>query len=123
MTGNSNQGEPGGGREQPDTGDEFFCVGAPLHAVRSGYVRREADDRLYETVIAGRYAHVLEPDRTGKSSLVAATAARLESNGCKIAILDLQQIGVRDGGGADPGRWYYNCLLYTSDAADESSSV
>ncbi|MDJ0749757.1 MAG: AAA-like domain-containing protein [Woeseiaceae bacterium] len=94
-------------RAQTDATGEFFSVGAPLHAVRAGYVRRDADDHLYETVVGGRYAHVLAPERSGKSSLVAATAARLEAHGHKVAILDLQQIGVRDGGG-DPGRWYYN---------------
>ena len=90
-----------------DSTGEFFSVGAPLHAVRAGYVRRRADDLLYETVITGRYAHVLAPDRSGKSSLIAATAARLENHGCRVAILDLEQIGVRDGG-TDPGRWYYS---------------
>src|SRR5210317_1499860 len=102
----SNQLPPAASKRTEITG-EFFSVGAPLHAVRAGYVRRKADDLLYETVMSGRYAHVLAPDRSGKSSLIAATAARLESKGCKIAILDLQQIGVRDGG-SDPGRWYYN---------------
>jgi len=96
-----------GDRAQLDTTGEFFSVGAPLHAVRAGYIRRKADDLLYDTVVAGQFAHVIAPDRTGKSSLIAATAARLENNGCKVAILDLEQIGVRDGGG-DPGRWYYN---------------
>jgi len=94
-------------RKRLDSTGEFFSVGVPLHAVRAGYVRRRADDLLYETVASGRYAHVLAPDRSGKSSLIAATAARLEASGCKIAILDLEQIGVRDGG-SDPGRWYYN---------------
>ena len=86
---------------------EFFSVGTPLHAVRAGYVRRRADDQLFETVRAGNYAHVLAPERSGKSSLIAATAARLEAAGRKIAILDLEQIGDRDGG-ADSGRWYYS---------------
>ena len=94
-------------RERLDSTGEFFSVGTPLHAVRAGYVHRRADDLLYEAVAGGRYAHVLAPDRSGKSSLIAATAARLEASGCKIAILDLEQIGVRDGG-SDPGRWYYN---------------
>jgi len=94
-------------RNRTDSTGEFFSVGAPLHAVRAGYVQRKADDLLYETVVSGHYAHVLEPDRSGKSSLIAATAARLEASGCKIAILDLEQIGDRDGGN-DPGRWYYN---------------
>ncbi len=106
MAGDSTE-KSGGTRTQADTTGEFFTVGAPLHAVRAGYVRRKADDILYETVVAGQFAHVLAPARTGKSSLIAATAARLENNGCKVAILDLAQIGVRDGG-SDPGRWYYN---------------
>jgi len=94
-------------RDLLDSTGEFFSVGTPLHAIRAGYIRRKADDLLYDTVISGQYAHVLAPDRSGKSSLIAATAARLENNGRKVAILDLEQIGVRDGGG-DPGRWYYN---------------
>jgi WD40 repeat protein len=89
-----------------DTG-EFFIVGAPLHAVRPGYVRRLADDALYETLVSGGYAHVIAPDRTGKSSLIAATSARLQNNGIKVAVIDLAQISERDGG-ADAGRWYYN---------------
>lgn len=93
-------------RELDATG-EFFSVGTPLHAVRAGYVRRRADDMLYEAAIAGRYAHVIAPDRCGKSSLIAATAARLENNGIAVAVLDLAQFGVRDGS-VDPGRWYYN---------------
>jgi WD40 repeat protein len=94
-------------RTETDTAGEFFSVGAPLHAVRAGYVSRKADELLYDTVVSGRYAHVLAPERSGKSSLVAATAARLEAHGQKVAILDLEQIGLRDSGG-DPGRWYYN---------------
>jgi len=94
-------------RISTETAGDFFSVGMPLHAVRAGYVRRRADDQLYDAVMAGRYAHVLAPDRSGKSSLIAATAARLESNGHKIAILDLEQIGDRDGG-TDSGRWYYS---------------
>jgi hypothetical protein len=57
--------------------------------------------------MAGRYCHVIAPDRSGKSSLVAATAARLEGQGFRIAILDLKQISTRDAS-TDAGRWYYN---------------
>ena len=95
------------GCEKTDASGEFFTVGAPLHAVRAGYIKRRADDLLYETLAAGRYAHVLAPDRSGKSSLISATAARLENNGAKVAVLDLAQIGERDGG-SDSGRWYYS---------------
>ena len=88
------------------TGD-FFSVGPPLHAVKLGYMRRAADDFLYQTLVAGNFAHVIAPDRTGKSSLIAATSARLQNNGFKVAVLNLRQIGERDGG-SDAGRWYYS---------------
>lgn len=90
-----------------DATGEFFSVGTPLHAVRAGYIRRRADDLLYEAVVAGRYAHVIAPDRSGKSSLIASTLARLENNGFQVAVLDLEQIGDRDAG-SDAGRWYYS---------------
>ena len=90
-----------------DRTGEFFNVGAPLHAVRPGYVKRPADDLLFNTLLAGNYAHVIAPDRTGKTSLIAATTARLQNNGFKVAVLDLQQISERDGG-SDAGRWYYS---------------
>jgi len=90
-----------------DRTGEFFSVGSPLHAVRAGYIRRRADDLLYEALVAGRYAHVIAPDRSGKSSLIAATAVRLENNGFHVAVLDLEQIGDRDAG-SDAGRWYYS---------------
>ena len=107
MAGNSDGQSPGRERAGLDATGEFFSVGTPLHAVRAGYVRRGADDVLYETVVSGRYAHVIAPDRSGKSSLIAATSARLENNGFKVAVLDLEQIGVRDAG-TDAGRWYYS---------------
>ena len=67
-----------------DKTGEFFNVGAPLHVVRPGYIRRPADEVLYNAIIAGNYAHVIAPDRTGKTSLVAATSARLQNNGIKV---------------------------------------
>ena len=100
--------KPSGGKPASiDTTGEFFSVGSPLHAVRAGYIRRRADDLLYEALVAGRYAHVIAPHRSGKSSLIAATAVRLENNGFHVAVLDLEQIGDRDAG-ADAGRWYYS---------------
>ncbi|MDH4073505.1 MAG: AAA-like domain-containing protein, partial [Gammaproteobacteria bacterium] len=90
-----------------DRTGEFFNVGAPLHAVRPGYIKRPADDLLFDTLVTCHYAHVIAPDRTGKTSLIASTAARLRNNGFKIAMLDLEQIRERDGG-SDAGRWYYS---------------
>lgn len=90
-----------------DRTGEFFNVGVPLHAVRPGYIRRPADEQLFAAVMAGSYAHVIAPHRTGKTSLIASTAARLKNNGFKVAVLDLKLISERDGG-SDAGRWYYS---------------
>ncbi len=106
MSNTPDEKPPGSGSRTDSTG-EFFSVGTPLHAVRAGYIRRRADDLLFEAAVAGRFAHVIAPGRSGKSSLIAATAARLENNDIRVAILDLSQIGVRDGT-PDAGRWYYN---------------
>ena len=80
-----------------DKTGEFFNVGAPLHAVRPGYIQRPADSLLFDTIVAGNYANVIAPGRTGKTSLIAATSARLQNNGFKVAVLDLGQISERDG--------------------------
>lgn len=90
-----------------DATGEFFSVGAPLHAVRAGYIPRRADDLLFEAVTAGRYAHVLAPNRTGKSSLIAAVSARVESANIRVATLDLKQIAPKESD-TDVGRWFYN---------------
>ena len=107
MADDSTDKKPDEERASSDVTGDFFSVGLPLHAIRAGYVRRRADELLFNALLSGQYAHVVAPVRSGKSSLVAATAARLESRGCKIAILDLAQIGERDGG-TDSGRWYYS---------------
>ncbi|MEM8816024.1 MAG: AAA-like domain-containing protein [Pseudomonadota bacterium] len=105
--------ESGAGRtrsgpgKRSESNSEFFAVGTPLHAVRASYIRRPADELLFEALLAGRYAHIIAPDQSGKSSLIAATAARLENNGVLVANLDLDQLGLRDGG-SDAGRFYYS---------------
>ena len=90
-----------------DKTGEFFSVGSPLHAVKPGYVQRAGDDMLFRALVSGKYAYVIAPDRTGKSSLIAATSARLQNNHIKVAVLNLSQIAERDGG-TDAGRWYYS---------------
>ena len=94
-------------RKKTESGSEFFSVGAPLNPLKPSYIRRPADELLFEALLAGRYAHVFAPDHSGKSSLLTATAARLETNGVAVAVLDLAQLGHRDGG-SEAGRFYYS---------------
>lgn len=107
VAGDSTDIDPGTQRVDLDATGEFFSVGSTLHAVRAGYIQRRADQLLYDAVTSGRFAHVIAPARSGKSSLIAAASARLESNGYKVAILDLAQLGDRDSG-TESGRWYYS---------------
>ena len=107
MAGDSTETDPKLQRIDLDATGEFFSVGSALHAVRAGYIQRRADKLLYDAITSGRYAHVVAPARSGKSSLIAATSARLENNGYKVAILDLAQLGDRDSG-TESGRWYYS---------------
>ena len=107
MSETENNQQRQGGSKRSEPGSEFFAVGTPLHAVRASYIRRPADDLLFEALLAGRYAHIIASDQSGKSSLIAATAARLENNGALVASLDLGQLGLRDGG-SDAGRFYYS---------------
>lgn len=87
--------------------NDFFTVGPPLHAVRPGYIRRAADEKLFATVAGGKDAYLFAPKHSGKTSLIAATSARLQTQDYRIANLDLAQIGERDAG-KDAGRWYYS---------------
>ena len=96
-----------GGKKRSESASEFFAVGTPLQPLRASYIRRPADELFFEALLAGRYAHVIAPDQSGKTSLISATAARLENNGVSVAVLDLEQLGLRDGG-TEAGRFYYS---------------
>jgi len=54
-----------------------------------------------------RFAYVLSPKATGKSSLMARAIRRLRAEGQLAAVVDLTQIGSRTES-ADSGRWYYS---------------
>ncbi len=99
--------ETGNGATRSEATGEFFTVGTPINGLRASYIHRRADDLLYEAALARRHAHIIASHRSGKSSLISATAARLEAQGIRVAILDLNQIGTRDSS-VDAGRWYYN---------------
>lgn len=85
---------------------EFFVVGGPVQPDRACYVTRRADQELLDCIAEQRFAYVLSPRATGKSSLMARTIRRLRNEGQLAAVIDLTQIGAR-GESADSGRWYY----------------
>jgi WD40 repeat protein len=86
--------------------EEFYAAGGPVGPERPCYIERSADRELLERLAAGDYCHVIAPRFSGKSSLVARVASRLRASGHLAAIVDLSQLGSRDGS-TEVGRWYY----------------
>lgn len=71
----------------------FYVTGGTLRRDAACYVRRQADEDLFQGLINGAYCHVLTSRQMGKSSLMVHTAARLRELGFGVAILDLTAIG------------------------------
>lgn len=85
---------------------DFFVAGGPVGPDRACYVERGADRQLLDRLLAGDYCHVIAPRYSGKTSLAASVARRVREAGGQAAVVDLSQLGSRDGS-TEVGRWYY----------------
>ncbi|MBC8492550.1 MAG: AAA-like domain-containing protein [Chloroflexi bacterium] len=72
---------------------DFFVAGGTLDSDSPSYVKRPADDDLFNLALAGEFCFVLTPRQMGKSSLMIRTAHRLAGQGVRTAIIDLTGIG------------------------------
>ncbi len=86
--------------------EDFFVAGAPLSAERACYVARPADRHLLQAIREGRSCHVFAPRLMGKTSLMLRVVPALRDGGRMAAMIDLTQMGGREGPG-DAGRWFY----------------
>jgi hypothetical protein len=84
----------------------FFVAGGSLPPDTPSYIKRSADDELFDRAAAGDFCYVLTPRQMGKSSLMARTARRLREEGLQSVVIDLTQIGT-DSGTASADKWYY----------------
>uniref|UniRef100_UPI0035AF7F30 AAA-like domain-containing protein n=1 Tax=Promineifilum sp. TaxID=2664178 RepID=UPI0035AF7F30 len=98
----------------PEDADDFYYVGGTLRPDSPSYVKRPADDDLYEAALSGNYCYVLTPRQMGKSSLMVRTARRLDARGVRTVILDLTSIGT----GVTSDQWYLGLLSRVAGRVD-----
>ncbi|HAC62708.1 MAG TPA: hypothetical protein DCF68_04020 [Cyanothece sp. UBA12306] len=72
--------------------DWFYHVGGSLSPDDPTYIKRQADDDLYQALLGGELCYVLNSPQTGKSSLKRKTRQRLENKGIKCVTINLTEI-------------------------------
>src|SRR5512138_2406482 len=83
----------------------YFVDGGTLLASTPSYVKRPADDELFDALIKREYCYVLTPRQMGKSSLMIRTARRLKDQNIQTAVVDIQGIGT-----VKSSEWYASML-------------
>ena len=89
------------------TKPSYYQVGGSLTNNAPNYVKRQADDDLYNGLKAGEFCYVLNTRQMGKSSLQVRTIQRLRNEGIACAAIDISEIGNR---GVTPEQWYAGLL-------------
>lgn len=93
--------------------DYIFSGSLPENA--STYVKREADDELYEALQKGKFCYVLNSRQSGKSSLRVRTMSRLRKAGVECVSIDLSSISIQS---ATQENWYADLIVKLIDSFD-----
>jgi WD40 repeat protein len=80
-----------------------YQVGGSLPLNAPSYVKRQADEQLYQALLLGEFCYVLNSRQMGKSSLRVQTLQRLQSVGIRCGTIDITAIGTQQ---VTPEQWY-----------------
>jgi len=80
-----------------------YQIGGSLNTDALTYVKRKADDQIYEALKNGDFCYVLNSRQMGKSSLLVRTLHRLQAEGFQCSTIDMTRIGSEN---ITPLQWY-----------------
>jgi muramidase (phage lysozyme) len=97
----------------------LYTVGGTVQAGSGLYISRQADQKLLQLCRDRVFAYVLTPRQMGKSSLMVQTAERLQQEGVRTAIVDLQDLGAQ----VTAEQWYFGFLVKLEDQLELETDV
>src|ERR687886_2242892 len=80
-----------------------YQVGGSLPLDAPSYVRRQADEELFQALLRREFCYVLNSRQMGKSSLWVQTMHRLQAEGICCGVIDMTAIGTQE---VTPEQWY-----------------
>jgi hypothetical protein len=89
-----------------------YQLGGSLSPDAPSYVKRKADEDLYQALMSGRYCYALNSRQMGKSSLRVRARERLKEKGVDCATIDIAGVTSDD---IKPDEWYFG-VAYTLDS-------
>jgi hypothetical protein len=89
-----------------------YYFGGSLPVESPTYVKRQADDLLFQNLQSAKFSYVLNSRQMGKSSLMLRTKQRLENNGVGCVTIDLTDIGSQN---INVTQWYRGLVEQTVD--------